>query len=36
MPGYNIMSQKKTFILEAAIEILHSNIINNNNNKQLA
>jgi len=32
--GYEIMSQKKTFVLEAAIEILHSNIINNY--KQLA
>jgi len=36
MIGYCIISQKKTVVLETAIEILHSNIINNNNNKQLA
>jgi hypothetical protein len=34
MTGCIIISQKKTVVLETAIEILHSNIINNN--KQLA
>ena len=32
MTGYIIISQKKTFVSDTTIEILHSNIINNNKN----